>query len=113
MKTVRLKLNAHDLTKKTVGRINEALVDATTEQDIAQHIAEDEIQAMQDAARYARRVRNRLGLSQAEFSRRINVSLDTVRNWEQGRRSPSGAARALLKLIDKAPETALSVLKEN
>lgn len=113
MKTVRMTINANDLNTRKVGRINEALVDATTEENIAQHIAEDEKQAIQDAAQYARRVRGRLGLSQTEFSRRINVSLDTVRNWEQGKRSPSGAARALLKLIDQAPETALAVLSTN
>ena len=39
---------------------------------------------MQDAALFAQRVRKRLGLSQAEFSARIHVSLDTIRNWEQG-----------------------------
>jgi len=70
-------------------------------------IAEDEAQAMQDAAKYARRVRRRLGLSQAEFSKCIDVSIDTIRNWEQGKRSPTGAAKALLKVLDKAPEAAL------
>lgn len=93
-----------------LGRIDEARVDATTEADIARHIAEDEAQAMQDAAQYARRIRSRLGLSQAEFSRRINVLLETVRNWVQGKRSPSGAAKALLKVLDRAPEAALAAL---
>lgn len=110
MATVRMKIDPNDPAFHALGRIDEARVDATTEEDIARHIAEDEAEAMQDAARYARRVRNRLGLSQAEFSRRINVSLETVRNWEQGKRSPSGAAQALLKVLDKAPETALAVL---
>lgn len=110
MTTVRMRINPNDPTFATLGRIDEARVDATTEEDIARHIAEDDSEAMQDVARYARRIRNRLGLSQAEFSRRINVSLETVRNWEQGKRSPSGAAKALLKVLDKAPETALAVL---
>ena len=52
----------------------------------------------------------RLGLSQAEFSNRIDVPLDTIRNWEQGKRSPIGAAKALLKVLDKAPEAALLAL---
>lgn len=65
---------------------------------------------MQDAARFARRVRKRLGLTQLEFSERIDVSLDTIRNWEQGKRRPTGAAKALLNVLDKAPETALQVL---
>lgn len=61
-------------------------------------------------AKFARRVRKRLGLSQVEFSERIDVSLDTIRNWEQGKRSPTGAAKALLKVLDKAPEAALAAL---
>jgi len=67
-------------------------------------------EAMQDAAKFARRVRRRLGLSQAAFSQRIDVSLDTIRNWEQGKRCPTGAAKALLKVLDKAPEAALAAL---
>jgi len=110
MKIVRMKINPADPSTMASGRIDEARVDATTEEDIARHITEDEAEAMQDAARYARRIRSRLGLSQAEFSRRINVSLETVRNWEQGKRSPSGAAQALLKILDKAPEAALAAL---
>jgi putative transcriptional regulator len=39
------------------------------------------------------------------------VSLDTIRNWEQGKRSPTGAARALLKVLDKAPKAALVALR--
>lgn len=52
----------------------------------------------------------RLGLSQAEFSRRIEVSLETIRNWEQGKRCPTGIAKALLKVLDRAPEAALVAL---
>lgn len=110
MSTIRKRIDPGDPASLASGWIDTAGVDATTEKDIARHIAEDEAQAMQDAARYARRIRNRLGLSQAEFSRRINVSLETVRNWEQGKRSPSGAAKALLKILDKAPEAALAAL---
>ena len=110
MKTVRVKIDPADPASMALGRIDEARVDATTETDIARHIAEDEAQAMQDAAQYTRRIRSRLGLSQAEFSRRIYVSLETVRNWEQGKRSPSGAAKALLKVLDRAPEAALAAL---
>ena len=51
-----------------------------------------------------------LGLTQMEFARRIDVPHETIRNWEQGKRGPTGAARALLRILDKAPETALRVL---
>jgi putative transcriptional regulator len=63
------------------------------------------------AEHLARRVRKRLGLTQLEFSQRIDVSLDTIRNWEQGKRCPTGAAKALLKILDKAPESALLALR--
>ena len=93
-----------------VGCIDTARVDATTEADIARQQAEDDAEAMRDAARFVRRVRNRLGLSQADFARRIDVPVETIRNWEQGKRYPTGAAKALLKVIDKAPEAALAAL---
>jgi putative transcriptional regulator len=63
----------------------------------------------QDAA-YARGVRARTRLTQAEFAARIGVPVETVRNWEQGKRSPRGPARALLKMIDQAPQVAFAVL---
>ena len=61
-------------------------------------------------ARYARRVRRRLGLTQFEFAQRIDVPHETIRNWEQGKRCPTGAARALLQVLDEAPEAALRAL---
>ena len=63
----------------------------------------------QDAST-ARRIRSSTPLTQAEFAARIGVPIETVRNWEQGKRSPRGPARALLKLIDHAPDVAFSVL---
>jgi putative transcriptional regulator len=59
---------------------------------------------------YAKSIRARSKLTQAEFAARIGVPLETVRNWEQGKRSPRGPARALLKVIDKAPQVAFAVL---
>ena len=61
-------------------------------------------------AGYARRVRSQTRLTQAEFAARIGVPIETVRNWEQGKRQPRGPARALLKLLDQAPDVAFSVL---
>jgi putative transcriptional regulator len=61
-------------------------------------------------AGYARRVRAQVRLTQVEFAARIGVPIETVRNWEQGKRSPRGPARALLKLLDQAPDVAFAVL---
>jgi putative transcriptional regulator len=110
MKTVRVKLDPITPSSFPKGRVDKNRLDETTEQDIALQQRVDDDEAMQDAARFARRVRKRLGLTQLEFSQRIDVSLDTIRNWEQGKRRPTGAAKALLKVLDKAPETALQIL---
>ncbi len=108
MSTTRVRIDPDDPSTLPEGRIDPARVDATTEAEIAAQEREDE--AMQDMARYARRIRRRLGLSQTELARRIDVPRETIRNWEQGKRCPTGAARALLRVLDKAPETALRVL---
>lgn len=63
-----------------------------------------------DDAAYARNVRSRTGLTQAAFAARIGVPVETVRNWEQGKRSPRGPARALLKVLEEAPDAAFAVL---
>lgn len=110
MKTIKVKIDETRVDSLPKGRINTDLLDATTEADIAVQQNEDESVALQDAARFARRVRRRLGLSQVEFSFRINVPVDTIRNWEQGKRSPTGAAKALLKVLDKAPGAAIEAL---
>src|SRR4030067_328139 len=110
MKTVNVKIEQVYVAGLPGGRVNKNRVDATSEEDIVLQMAKDNEEAMQDAAKFARRVRRRLGLSQLEFSHRIDVSLETIRNWEQGKRRPTGAAKALLKVLDKAPEAALSAL---
>jgi putative transcriptional regulator len=69
--------------------VDYAKVDATTEKDIA-----------------------RTGLSQPAFAKRLRVSVETLRNWEQGKRHPQGPARALLRIIDKAPEAAMAALDD-
>jgi putative transcriptional regulator len=49
-------------------------------------------------------LRQKFGLSQADFSRRFGFSLDALQNWEQGRNVPEGPARTLLKIIERHPE---------
>ena len=52
-----------------------------------------------------RAIRANLGKSQTEFALLIGVSVATLRNWEQGRRSPEGPARALLRVAAANPPT--------
>lgn len=48
-------------------------------------------------------IRHHLGLSQSAFAAFMGVSVSTLRNWEQGRRQPQGAARSLLLVAEKVP----------
>ena len=110
MKTIRKTVEVQSPQARPVGRVDARRLDATDEAEMDRQRAEDDADALRDAARFARRVRRRLGFSQAEFAERIDVSLDTIRNWEQGKRHSTGAAKALLRVLDKAPEAALVAL---
>lgn len=55
-------------------------------------------------------IRERTGLSQTHFARLIGVSKRTLENWEQGRRHPTGPARALLKIVESDPRGAVEAL---
>jgi putative transcriptional regulator len=110
MKIIQVTIDPNDPSTLKGARLDLARVDATTEEEIQAQIEADDKEAMMDAAKFARRVRARLGLSQAQLSERINVSVETIRNWEQGRRYPTGAAKALLKILDRAPEVSLLAL---
>ncbi|VVN16013.1 hypothetical protein PS662_04102 [Pseudomonas fluorescens] len=55
-------------------------------------------------------IRKATGLTQAKFAALIDVQLGTLRNWEQGRREPTGPAKALLKAIHNDPVHVLNAL---
>lgn len=57
-----------------------------------------------------KKIRERTGLSQSEFSTLVHVSLRTLQNWEQGRRVPTGPALALLTIIKNDPAHAIEAL---
>lgn len=57
-------------------------------------------------------IRQASGLSQTKFANLISVSVDTLRNWEQGRRSPTGPAKALLRAIANDPQHVISALAQ-
>ncbi|MEA2940683.1 MAG: putative transcriptional regulator [Bradyrhizobium sp.] len=58
----------------------------------------------------ARDLRRRARLTQTEFAARLGVPVETIRNWEQGKRLPRGPSRALLTIIAHAPETVFAAL---
>jgi putative transcriptional regulator len=63
-----------------------------------------------EGAPAVRDLRRRARLTQLEFASRLGVPVETIRNWEQGKRMPRGPARALLAVIAHAPETVFSAL---
>jgi putative transcriptional regulator len=58
-----------------------------------------------------RDLRTRLGLSQAQFAAQFGLTLDTVQQYEQGRRRPSGPASTLLRVIESEPEAVIRALR--
>ena len=94
MSGTRLTIDPDSPQDVPAGRVDHEVLDATGEEDIARQARDDDAEAMRDMGRFARRVRRRLGLTQVEFARRIDVPHETIRNWEQGKRGPTGAARA-------------------
>jgi putative transcriptional regulator len=55
-------------------------------------------------------IRQRLGLTQREFSRQFQIALGTLRDWEQGVRRPDSAAKAYLRVIAAAPDVVRRIL---
>jgi len=60
-----------------------------------------------------RDLRRRARLTQQEFAARLGVPVETIRNWEQGKRAPRGPARALLAVIAHDPETVFAALAKS
>jgi putative transcriptional regulator len=110
IKIKRVTVNLNDPTSFPKWNVNQKLLDATGEKEIAKQKAEDDLEAKMDAARYAKSIREKLGFTQKQLSERILVPLDTIRNWEQGKRYPTGPARLLLKILDKSPKLVLKVI---
>jgi putative transcriptional regulator len=58
-----------------------------------------------------KKIRSNFKLTQSEFAALLGISVKTLRNWEQGRRVPEGAARVLLQVAAKHPEAIWDVVK--
>ena len=56
-------------------------------------------------------IRAKLRLNQKAFSSAFGISVATLRNWEQGRRQPTGAARVLLRVAAKHPKAVLEAVR--
>ena len=58
-----------------------------------------------------KRIRERYELSPSEFAALLGVSIKTLQNWEQGRRTPHGAARVLLQVAARHPQAVWDVVE--
>lgn len=96
-----------------VAPLDERALDAMTDEDIARQIAEnpdaapeltDEQWERAEIGTRLRRLRERLGLSQAAFGARYRIPPASLRDWEQGRRKPDSATLAYLTVIERETE---------
>lgn len=58
-----------------------------------------------------REIRQRLHLTQEQFATRFHLRIGTVRDWEQGKKEPDSAAKALLRVIEHNPDVVLHALE--
>ncbi|WP_284943668.1 helix-turn-helix domain-containing protein [Acidisoma cladoniae] len=110
-----------------LAKVDWAALEATTDAEIAAQIAADSDTApiftptdLAQARRVApafspddvRVIRQRLGLSQEQFAARFGFSVETIRNYEQGHRRPTGPARVLLRVIASEPDAVTRALSQ-
>ena len=58
----------------------------------------------------AKEIRKKLHLTQNQFASLMNISIHTLRNWEQGRRQPEGPAKVLLNVANNHPNILIEML---
>ena len=100
------------------GQTNWARVDAFTEEEIlsaalsdpdAQPMSPEELAKMQRVSP-VKALRQRIGMTQVEFAAAYGIPLSTLRDWEQRRCTPDAPARALLRAIEREPDTVRRLL---
>jgi len=93
-------------------RTDWARVDALSEEELQQNALDDpdnpplteEQLARARRVPDVRAIRTALGLTQEEFARTYEISLFSIRDWEQGRSRPDSSAQTLLRLIERRPD---------
>lgn len=85
------------------------LSDADFESAIASRLRKRLIQGKFESGEDIAALRRFVRLTQAQFAQAMGISVHTLRNWEQGRRTPEGLALALLRIAAKHPR----IIREN
>jgi putative transcriptional regulator len=92
-----------DLGRELIASMQEAAAILRGERDAARvHLPPGDVDV--------RAIRERLGLTRPAFARRFGLAVAAVRDWEQGLRRPDPAARVLLMVIARSPETVAEVV---
>jgi putative transcriptional regulator len=97
--------------------MDRAKIEATSEADIQRHMVEDGEDQCTFPSDFveeipAAQIRQSIGMSQSEFAKALDITVSTLRNWEQGRVTPDPAARSLLRIVARDPARALGILKD-
>ncbi len=94
-----------DFGRELIASMQEAAAIVRGEKDAARvHLPPGDIDV--------RAIRERLGLTRPAFAQRFGLAVAAVRDWEQGLRRPDPAARVLLMVIARSPETVAEVVAE-
>ncbi len=83
------------------GMVNAGLPTSFTKKEL--DLLEIDIPAIELPPEQIKAIRQTMNLSQSVFAKVLNVSLSSVRQWEQGKRQPTGATKVLLELLEKSP----------
>lgn len=91
----------------SLARMTEAEIEANAVDDPDNPpMTEDELSRVRQVPN-PREIRRCLQMTQEQFARRFHLRLGTVRDWEQGKKDPDSAAKALLKVIEHNPDAVL------
>lgn len=82
--------------------------------DAANHAQENESGVVEHSPEVldVKAIRAKTGMSQERFCATFGISLGTLRHWEQGLRTPRGAARVLLKVVKQNPKAVMAAVKD-
>lgn len=80
--------------------------------DAAAHAKDDKSGVVEHTfdALNVKEIRQKTGMSQQRFCATFGISLGTLRHWEQGLRTPRGAARVLLKVVEQNPQAVIKAV---
>jgi putative transcriptional regulator len=104
----RLQRGRTDWTRLNAMSDKEVMAAARSDPD-AQPLAPEQLAQMRRVSR-VKVLRQRLGMTQAEFADAFHLPITTLRDWEQRRSTPDAPARALLLAIERDPKVVRRLL---